>query len=174
MGDVSAWTVLVIAIAIAFVVVSAVWLAWTAGRLDRMHLRVEAAEASVRAHLHHRASVAIELASGGMSEPASALVLLEASRHARESEGVGAEHWLAESDLTAALFAVELPPRAGEPLVEELLDAARKAGMSRRIHNDLVATARALHGRRRVRLFHLAGHAPAPDMIDFDDRADFA
>ena len=170
MGDVPAWIVLVVALAVALAVLAGLWLSWTAGRLDRMHLRVEAAEASLRAHLHHRASVAAELASGGLSDPASALLLLEAARTARESEGDDAAHWLAESDLTASLRAVELPTPDQEPLVGELLDAAHRAGMARRIHNALVATTRALHERRRVRWFRLAGHAAAPSMIDFDDR----
>jgi hypothetical protein len=174
MGDVPAWILLVVALAVVLGAIGALWVSWTAARLDRMHLRVEATEASLRAQLHRRASVAIELASSGLTDPASALVLLETAREARESEGRAAEHWLAESDLTAALHALDLPPPSEEPLTGDLLDAARKAAMARRIHNDLAATARALHDRRRVRWLRLAGHASPPIMIDFDDRADFA
>lgn len=173
MGDVSAWVWVGVALVVVAVLL-AFWFSWTAGRLDRMHLRVEAAEASLRAQLHRRASVAMELAGGGLGDPASALLLMETSRSARETEGEGAEHWLAESELTAALFALDLPPPSAEPLVEELVDSARKASMARRIHNDLVATTRQLHARRRVRWFHLAGHAVPPAMIEFDDRAGLA
>lgn len=173
MDEVSAWIWVGIAVVVA-VILLACWFTWTAGRLDRMHLRVEAAEASMRAQLHRRASVAMELAGGGLGDPASALLLMETSRSARETEAEGPDHWLAESDLTAALFALDLPPPSVEPLVDELVDSARKAGMARRIHNDLAATTRQLHARRRVRWFHLAGHARPPAMIEFDDRADFA
>jgi hypothetical protein len=157
------------------VVILALWCFWTAGRLDRMHLRVEAARASLLTQLQHRASVATEIAIGGVEDPASSVLLLAAARSARESERRGdAEQWLAESELTAMLMALELPSPTEEPLVAELTDAARKAALARRIHNDVAATTRRLHGRRRVRWFHLAGHARSPQMIDFDDRYDFA
>lgn len=151
----------------------ALWCSWTAGRLDRMHLRLELAAASLEALLQQRASVAVELAIGGFGDPASQLLLLEAARGARDSRHrAGADRWLAESDLTAALLAVELPPASQQPLVEELASIARRAGMARRIHNDLAATTRQLHARRRVRWFRLAGHAGRPQMVEFDDRAD--
>ncbi len=172
MGGASGWLTLAVVLVVVAALLAA-WFSWTAGRLDRMHLRVEAAGASLQAHLHHRSSVATELASGGLTDPASALFLLESARAARESEGWGADHWSAESDLTAALYAVDLPPSADEPLMAELLDTARKVGMARRIHNDVAATTQRLHERRRVRWFHLAGHAVPPDMVDFDDRSDF-
>jgi hypothetical protein len=167
------WLVLAVVTAVAAGLLCGLWFSWTAGRLDRMHLRLEAAQAALQAQLHRRASVATELASGGLTDPASALLLLEASRTARATEGLGAEHWLAESELTATLFALDLPDVTDEPLMGELHDAARKAGMARRIHNDLAATTRRLHDRRRVRWFRLAGHAPSPAMIEFDDRFDF-
>jgi hypothetical protein len=170
----SDWVVtLVFLVAVAAVLVG-LWCFWTAGRLDRMHLRVEAARASLLTQLQHRASVATELAIGGVQDPASSVLLLAAARSARESEeGGGAEQWLAESELTAMLLALELPSPEEEPLVSELTDAARKAALARRIHNDVAATTGRLHGRRRVRWFRLAGHARSPQMIDFDDRYDF-
>jgi hypothetical protein len=182
------------------VLVTAAWCSWTATRLDRLHLRCEAAGTAVRAHLLQRSAVAVELAAGGLSDPASALVVLDAAHTAREAEAatrIGSDvpatsaspalawlaephppaapvspgpTWLAESDLTSALLAVELPPADTEPLVRELREAARRASVARRIHNDLAARTAELHSRRRVRWFRLAGHAKAPVMIDFDDR----
>jgi hypothetical protein len=169
----AAWLWIIVSLLVV-AAAAACWFSWTAGRLDRMHLRVEAAEASLRAQLHRRASLATELAGGGLGDPASALLLLETSRAARDSAESGPEHWLAESELTAALYALDLPPPDEEPLVGELADAARKASMARRIHNDLAATTRQLHARRRVRWFRLAGHAASPSMVEFDDRSDFA
>jgi hypothetical protein len=171
---------------------TAAWCSWTATRLDRLHLRCEAAGAALRGHLLQRSAVAVELAAGGLSDPASALVLLDAAHTARAAEagapisdrtagtevGSGspgtqahpAPAWLAESDLTQALHVVELPSADAEPLVAELREAARRASMARRIHNDLAATTAALRSRRRVRWFRLAGHAEQPAMVDFDDR----
>lgn len=155
------------------VLATAAWCSWTATRLDRMHLRYEAARAALRADLLQRSAVAVELAAGGLSDPASALVLLDAAHAARESEGaeeVAEAAWMQESDLTRALHAVELPGPELEPLVGELRTAARRASMARRICNDLVATTLALRKRRRVRWFRLAGRAQPPAMVDFDDR----
>ncbi len=174
MSPVSGWFLILATLVVVAVVLLGLWCLWTAGRLDRMHLRVEAARASLLGQLQHRASVATELAIGGVGDPASAVLLLAAARSARESEGRGdAEQWLAESELTAMLLALELPAPQEEPLVADLTDAARKAALARRIHNDVAATTGRLHGRRRVRWFRLAGHARSPQMIDFDDRYDF-
>lgn len=167
------WGWLVVAAAV-LVVLTAAWLSWTAGRLDRMHLRCESAMASLVAQLHRRAAVAGELAGGGLADPASALLLLEAARTAREAgERGGSDHWQAQSDLTAALYAVELGS-PDDPLVLELADAARRAALARRIHNDLASRAGQLRSRRRVRWFGLAGHAAPPQSVDFDDRSGFA
>lgn len=173
MGSLPFWVVLLSGLVLAAALVFALWCSWTAGRLDRLHLRLELAQASLEALLQHRASVAMELAVGGLGDPASDLLLLEVAREAREGEADGPERWQSESDLTAVLMAVELPPAAQEPLVDELAGTARKVGMARRIHNDVAATTRHLHQRRRVRWFRLAGHAPWPGMVDFDDRSDF-
>jgi hypothetical protein len=65
---------------------------------------------------------------------------------------------------------VDLPLAEDDPLVAELTVVARRAALARRIHNDVAATTRRLHARRRVRWLRLAGHAGSPQMIDFDDR----
>lgn len=170
MGGLADWVVVMAVPVVAAAVLVGLWCWWTAGRLDRMHLRVEAARASLHTQLQHRASVATELAIDGLGDPASAVLLLEAARAAREGEGEGEGEWIAESELTAVLLALDLPDRGEEPLVGDLTDAARKAAMARRIHNDVAATTQRLHRRRRVRWFHLAGRAVVPAMIDFDDR----
>jgi hypothetical protein len=169
---VAPWVIDVWVAVVVLVLATAAWCSWTATRLDRLHLRCEAAEAAVRTHLLRRSGAALELAAGGLSDPASALLLLDAASAAREAESSPSSEdggWLAESDLTSALHAVELPAADVEPVVEQLHDAAARASMARRIHNDLVATTLALRERRRVRWFRLAGHAPPPAMIDFDD-----
>jgi hypothetical protein len=173
MAGLGTWLATLLVVLGVLVVLFGLWCVWTAGRLDRMHLRVEAARASLLSQLQRRASVATEVAIGGL-DPASAVLLLTAARRARESEGRGGrDQWLAESELTAMLLALELSTAVDEPLLQELTDAARRAALARRIHNDVAATTVRLHGRRRVRWLHLAGHAVSPAMIDFDDRYDF-
>jgi hypothetical protein len=178
MGALGGWLIALLVVVGLLLMLITVWCVWTAGRLDRMHLRVEAARASLLTQLQHRASVATELAIGGL-DPASSVLLLAAARAAREGEareGAGRDdrdRWLAESELTAMLLAVALPSPAEDPLVQELTDVGRRAALARRIHNDVTATTLRLHARRRVRWLRLAGHAVAPSMIDFDDRYDF-
>lgn len=149
-----------------------VWFTWTAGRLDRMHLRLEAARAGLDAQLARRAGLAAELGASGGLDPASALLLLEAADQTRDTGG--ADRWQAESELTAVLREVGVPAPDAEPLVSELVhdldEATRRAGMARRIHNDLATATRGLHDRRRVRWFRLAGHAEPPELLEFDDR----
>src|SRR4051794_25866952 len=84
MGAVPGWAILLVVLLVV-AVGFALWCSWTAGRLDRMHLRVESARASLQSQLQHPASVATELAMGGFAEPASAVLVLSAARAARES-----------------------------------------------------------------------------------------
>ena len=134
---------------------------WTAGRLDRLHLRRRGgpgiprrpAPASVRRSRPARRAGGLRSGLG----PAAARGRRDTPR---ESDDRGdAEQWLAESELTATLFVLDLPSPDQEPLVAELTHAARKAAspagsttMSPRRPGDCTA-------RRRVRGFRLAGHA---------------
>ncbi len=54
------------------------YLSWTAGRLDRLYARIDAARAALDAQLLRRASVAQELATSGVLDPAASIVLYEA------------------------------------------------------------------------------------------------
>lgn len=81
-----------------------VYLSWTAGRLDRLHSRMDAARAALDAQLVRRASVVLEVATSGVLDPASSLVLYEAAHAARQAEEDHRE--VAESELSQALRAV--------------------------------------------------------------------
>lgn len=148
------------------VLVLGLWLVWTANRLDKLHLRCAAARATLEEQALRRAVAAQELATSGSLDIASAVLLSDAAVAARGAVGQG--RWQAESDLTGALHLVVLP--ADGPEVRELADAGRRLTMARRIHNDVATSTVALRGRRLVRWFRLAGRAPAPQMIAFDDR----
>ncbi len=154
------------------------YLSWTAGRLDRLHARIDAARAALDAQLLRRASVAQELATAGVLDPAASIVLYEAAHAARQAEEEHRE--IAESELSQALRAVfaeaqqvegvrEAP--GGEETVRELAEAVRRVPMARRFHNDAVRAARALRRHRKVRWFRLAGHAPFPMAFEMDDEA---
>ncbi|WP_313896000.1 hypothetical protein [Streptomyces sp. YIM 98790] len=155
-----------------------VYLSWTAGRLDRLHARIDAARAALDAQLLRRASATLELATSGVFDPASAMVLYQAAHAARRAPED--EREVAESELSQALRAVlgdreqltavsEVP--GGPEAVAELAAAVRRVPMARRFHNDAVRAARALRRHRKVRWFRLAGHAPFPMAFDMDDEA---
>ncbi len=166
---------LIVWIVLALIAIG-VYLSWTAGRLDRLHSRIDAARAALDAQLLRRASVTQELATSGVLDPAASIVLYEAAHAARQSEEDHRE--VAESELSTALRAVfgepaqvdavkEIP--GGEDAATELAAAVRRVPMARRFHNDAVRAARALRRHRTVRLLRLAGHAPFPLAFEMDD-----
>ncbi|OPC80182.1 hypothetical protein B4N89_03750 [Embleya scabrispora] len=153
-----------------------VYLSWTAGRLDRLHARVDSSRAALDAQLLRRSAVAQEIATSGLLDPASSLVLAGAAHEARNA--AEEEREVAESDLTRALrILFEDPAQAddlrarpgGEELVAELQTAVRRVPMARRFHNDAVRGARAVRRHRLVRYLRLAGHAPYPVTFEMDD-----
>ncbi|MFC5723286.1 hypothetical protein ACFP1Z_24295 [Streptomyces gamaensis] len=164
-------------IAVVLVLIG-VYLSWTAGRLDRLHSRIDAARAALDAQLLRRASVAQELGTAGVLDPAASIVLYQAAHAARQAEEEQRE--VAESELSQALravFAEEQQAEAvrgaagGEESLRELAEAVRKVPMARRFHNDAVRAARAVRKHRVVRWFRLAGHAPFPLAFEMDDEA---
>ncbi|MFE7528141.1 hypothetical protein ACFU7Y_20840 [Kitasatospora sp. NPDC057542] len=151
------------------------YLSWTAGRLDRLHARIDAARAALDAQLVRRASVAMELATSSLLDPAASL-LLDAAHAARQAEDDQRE--VAESQLSLALRAVFEEPAqvaalmaepGGEDAVRDLTAAVRRVPMARRFHNDAVRAARAVREHRLVRYFRLAGKAPFPLAFEMDD-----
>ncbi|MEZ0068727.1 hypothetical protein ABIA32_004761 [Streptacidiphilus sp. MAP12-20] len=169
----STWIWIAVAVA-AF----GLYLSWTAGRLDRLHARIDAARAALDAQLLRRASGAQELATSTLLDPAASIVLYQASHAARTAPPEARE--VAESDLSQALRAVfaeqeqvdELAALPGGPeALADLGEAVRRVPMARRFHNDSVRAARAVRRHRIVRLFRLAGRAPFPLAFEMDDEA---
>jgi hypothetical protein len=163
------WTLVVLA-------AIGLYLSWTAGRLDRLHARIDAARAALDAQLLRRASVAQEVATSGVLDPAASIVLYEAAHGARQAEEEQRE--VAESELSQALRAVFAEAQqvdavrdapGGDEAARELTEAVRRVPMARRFHNDAVGAARRLRGHRKVRWFHLAGHAAFPMSFEMDD-----
>lgn len=170
----AAWALL----ALCAVSLLAWWLSATAQRVDRLHHRVETSRAALDVELTRRASAALEFATSGVLDPASALVLADAAtasldaprtpaalRDATEADDTA--RWRVESDLSRAMAAA-LPTEDGEGLAR-VLDAQNRVELARRFHNDAVVQTRRLRAKRLVRWGHLAGHARLPETADFDD-----
>jgi hypothetical protein len=160
---------------VALAVLVGVYVSWRAGRLDRLHARVDTARAALDAALLRRSSVALELAACGVLDPATSLLLAGAAHDARAA---GEPTELAESDLTRALRAVVGQPdfrrtlsgeRSADDLIAELEAAAHQVFLARKFYNDAVAATRAARRRWLVRLLGLAGGAALPEFFEIED-----
>jgi hypothetical protein len=145
------------------------YVTWTAGRLDRLHARVDASWAALDAQLVRRAAAARAVAAR-LEDPAAARALDEAASAALDG-GVEARELL-ENDLSRALK-VALPllvhDEAGEAVRAELATAATRVGLARSFHNHAVKDTRAVRLRRIPRALRLAGHRGLPQFFEIDD-----
>jgi hypothetical protein len=159
----------------AIAVLLAVYVSWRAGRLDRLHARLEAARAALDAALLRRNCVAVELASSGLLDPATSVLLAHAAHDARAGTR---QRELAESDLSRALRAAFGQPdfratlggaEGAEALLTELEAAAHQVFLARKFYNDAVAATMSARRRMLVRALRLAGRAPLPEFFEIDD-----
>jgi len=160
---------------IAIAILVGVYVSWRAGRLDRLHARVDGARAALDAALVRRSSVALELAACGLLDPATSLLLAGGAHDARAA---GEPTERTESDLTRALrasvgqpgFRAALAARGrGDELLAELEEAAHQVFLARRFYNDAVAVTISARRRWLVRLLRLAGGASMPEFFEIDD-----
>jgi hypothetical protein len=144
-------------------------------RLDRLHVRTDAARAGLEAACERRAIAALAVAqvlAGVPAERDRAEGLRAAVAAARAARVSGGDREGAENVLGRGLAAV---PRALLPdsVLEELVDAEQLLILARRVHNDAVRDTRELRSRRLVRWLHLAGTAPMPDYFEIADSPSF-
>jgi hypothetical protein len=132
-------------------VVTAVTAMRAASRLDRLHVRTDAAWVALDAALRRRAGV-VRALPGDAALRHAADVALRAGPAQREE----AENELGR--LLGALHGQALPPA----VVTQLADVEQRVMLARRVYNDAVRDTLALRSRRMVRWFRLAGTAPMP------------
>ena len=152
-----------------------VYVSWRAGRIDRLQARVEIARVALDVTLLRRSSVAQELATSGLLDPATSLLLAGAVYGTRGGER---PRDLAESDLTRALraafsqpdFRASLSGKEGaDELLAEVEETAHQVFVARKFYNDLAAVTRDARNRPLARVLHLSGHAEAPVFFEMDD-----
>lgn len=168
-------------VTLVVMLVSALYLSYTAGRLDRLHRKIDVAGLALDAQLLRRSSVALELASSGVLDPATSVLLADAAHRARRAHDEDdVSRALAESALTAALDAALADPEdvaelRGDALAASLLDeldaSIRRVALARRFLNDAVRGCQLVRRHRAVRWFRLAGHTPMPSTLEMDDTA---
>ena len=159
---------------LVFAVVAAIlltmWITFTLTRLDRLHARIDAAQAAMDAQLVRRAAALQHLAESpdsGLPEDLArrydqaaldALAMLHGARQGAEN-AVGR----AIVDIAASNLLVSPQARA------ELAEASSRVLIARRFYNDAVRDTRSLRMRRMPRWLRLAGHREMPQFFDIDD-----
>jgi hypothetical protein len=138
-----------------------------ATRLDRLHVRTDAAWAALDAALCRRARAVRELeGSVALRCAADAALLAGADSALLARSGVDLRAGAAvreeiENELGRVLAALDRrvlkPARAGR-----LTDAEQRVVIARRVYNDAVRDTLALRAHRMVRWLRLAGTAPLP------------
>ncbi|QTE28047.1 hypothetical protein [Pengzhenrongella sicca] len=202
----------ILALAAALLVLT--WAVWVeASRLDRLHRKVAASAAVLDRQLLRRATIAVELASAGVMDPVSSVLVGEAAFAALEVSSRGASAGseradgdldtllraagaaMADSGLTSAPTATidrerleselsntvraaledadEVAVLREEPGGAELVDALAAAWyrvqLARRFHNEGVAQTQRVRRKLVIRTLRLAGRAPVPQTVEFDD-----
>ncbi|WP_439660144.1 NUDIX hydrolase [Lentzea sp. HUAS TT2] len=132
----------------------AVWILSIANRLDRLHVRTDAAWAALDAALARRAVVVRALLDTELSAAAS-----------RAESAPRADREQAENELSGLLGALDRRTVA-PALTAELADAEERVMLARRVHNDAVRDTLLLRRRRVVRWLRLAGTAPQPSYFE--------
>jgi len=165
-----------IAIVIAAALFIGVYVSWRAGRIDRLHARVDMAQAALDATLLRRSSLALELATSGLLDPATSLLLAAAVHGTKDITSRPRD--LAESDLTRALRAAFSQPdfrasingkEGADELLAEVEAAAHQVFLARKFYNDVVAATRLARSRPLARVLRLSGRAQAPEFFEMDD-----
>ncbi len=172
-----------IILVVAAALLVGVYVSWRAGRIDRLHARVRIARSALDVALLRRSSVALELASSGLLDPATSLLLAGAVHEARgcpwgdEQDGKRPRD-LAESDLTRALRAAFSQPDfrsslsgkdGADELLAEVEEASHQVFLARQFYNDAVSATREARRRPLARLLRLAGKAGMPEFFEMDD-----
>jgi hypothetical protein len=161
---------LVVAVVVA--VLLTMWVTFTLTRLDRLHARVDAAQAAMDAQLVRRAAalqhVAESLDSGLPDDLRSGYD--DIAKRALNSTRADAERQAVENAVGRAVGELAALPQPLRPdAAAELQEAAARVLIARRFYNDAVRDTRALRGRRMPRLFRMAGRRPMPQFFDIDD-----
>ncbi|RZS34378.1 hypothetical protein EV193_109165 [Herbihabitans rhizosphaerae] len=144
------------------------WLVATANRLDRLHVRTDAAWAALDATLARRAVLSRAIAAAGCLGPDRADRLRAVAERAEHTPRGDREEQ--ENELSGLLSEVD---RARLPLVlaADLVDAEQRVVIARRVHNDAVRDTLVQRRRRVVRWLKLAGTAPRPEYFEIVEPA---
>ncbi|MCO1653475.1 NUDIX hydrolase [Pseudonocardia humida] len=135
-------------------------------RLDRLHVRMDAARSALVAALDRRALAAAR--AGALLDPTSAAPLAAAVDAATAAGTRWPEREAAENRLGRLLAGMDRSALPRGPAAE-LVEAEQLLALARRVHNDAVRDTLGLRSRWLVRHLHLAGRAPLPRYFEIAD-----
>lgn len=147
------------------------YLAQTAGRIDRLNIRLDAARASLDLQLSHRAEVIAEVIAEGYLDPVSRHVLYSALADRRAAATPEAA-LLAESEISEVLRTIAEAHEgalAPEALQEELRGACNRVRFALAFHNDAVDATMLVRSKLVPKYLGLAGRTAWPEKIVLDD-----
>ena len=147
------------------------YLSFSAGRLDRLHHRVETSWATLDSLLQRRAAIALEVARSAITDPATALLLTASAYQARSADIE--DRSSAESVLSGALGMMlaereSIVAKSDQALLVELEQLTDKIKVAISIHVESVTRTQLIRRKLVFRLFRLAGTAPLPVTYEFE------
>lgn len=156
---------------IALAVVIFWYLSFSAGRLDRLHHRVETSWATLDSLLQRRAAIALEVARSSITDPATSLLLTASAYQARGADIE--DRSSAESVLSGALGMMlaereSIVAKSDQALLHELEQLTDKIKVAISIHVESVTRTQLIRRKLVFRLFRLAGTAPLPVTYEFE------
>ena len=156
---------------IALAVVIFWYLSFSAGRLDRLHHRVETSWATLDSLLQSRAAIALEVARSSITDPATSLLLTASAYQARGADIE--DRSSAESVLSGALGMMlaereSIVAKSDQALLHELEQLTDKIKVAISIHVESVTRTQLIRRKLVFRLFRLAGTAPLPVTYEFE------
>ncbi|MDT4892878.1 MAG: hypothetical protein QOE97_1913 [Pseudonocardiales bacterium] len=157
-------------LALVVAILLTLWVTFTLTRLDRLHARVDAAQAALDAQLVRRAAALLHVAQapGTQLDPARRRAYEDVAQTALAGEfGTRQAAENAAGRVVNDLAGGPWPLSAEAE--QELREAAARVLIARRFYNDAVRDTRTLRVRRMPRLLRLAGRRDMPQFFDIDD-----
>lgn len=158
-------TALLVTLGALVLLVAALAAVRAATRLDRLHVRTDAAWLALDGALQRRAAVVRTLVMAGGLPRCGGLAAA-----AGRAAAADPDREIAENELGSMLGSLDRC-RLDAALAAELDDAEARVLIARRVYNDAVRDTRALRSRRAVRWLRLAGTAPWPRYFEIVEPA---
>jgi hypothetical protein len=157
----------------------AVWfLSYQAGRLDRLHHRIEVTELALHGQLVRRGGIVAELAAVPGIDPALCVLWGQAAHEVLILQDLySLQRTHVEDELTNILvMTMDEPEEVNEirsnqhasALLDELLQVSERIKMSQQFHTDAVRDCLEIREQFLVKFFRLAGRAKLPVPVDLD------